>query len=223
VKSIIFREQKFMFRNRDDAGRQLFTLLHQRLSRKPDIVLGIPRGGIPVAAVLARGFHVPLDVLVVRKLGHPGNPEFAIGAIAGDHIRVLNNSDMISPEELEEVTRRERAELCRREQRYRSHRAPLAVGGKYVLITDDGLATGATMQAAIASVRERNPTGIVVAVPVAPKEACPDLRKWADEFYCLKTPTQFSAVGEFYREFGQTSDAEVSELLQQNAETCTIH
>ena len=209
-----------MFRNRDDAGQQLFTLLQQRLSRRPDIILGIPRGGIPVAAVIASGFHVPLDVLLVRKLGHPGNPEFAVGAIAGDHIRVLNETDMISPEELEEVTRRERAELCRREQRYRGHRAPPVVGGKYVLITDDGLATGATMQAAIASIREQHPAGIVVAVPVAPKDACAALRKRADEFFCLKTPTQFSAVGEFYREFGQTSDTEVSELLRQNAEAC---
>ena len=209
-----------MFLNRNDAGQQLFALLQQRLRRTPDMVLGIPRGGIPVAAVIASGFHVPLDVLIVRKLGHPGNPEFAIGAIAGDQIRILNETAMISPEELEEVTRRERAELCRREERYRGRRAPPAVGGKYVLITDDGLATGATMLAAIASVRAQHPAGIVVAVPVAPKEVCPELRRRADEFFCLKTPQQFAAVGEFYREFGQTSDTEVTDLLQQNAEAC---
>jgi predicted phosphoribosyltransferase len=181
------------------------------------IVLGLPRGGVPVAFEAAKALGAPLDVFLVRKLGVPGHDELAMGAIASGGVRVLNDSvvgSLAIPEAaLEEVTARERKELERRERAYRGGRSGPALGGRRIILVDDGLATGATMRAAVKALRAHEPARIVVAVPTAPPDAIDDLREEADEVVCLHTPAPFYGVGGSYDDFSQTSDEEVRELL----------
>lgn len=209
-----------MFRDRVDAGQQLAAAVKSQVRPLPDLVLGIPRGGVPVAAEIAAALGVPLDVLVVRKLGHPGNPEYAIGAIAGGGILILHRQAGIAERDLAGILLREREELRRRETRFRGQRSPQSVAGRSVLLVDDGLATGATMQAAIAALRMQHARQVSVAVPVAPRDVCRRLRMEVAEFVCLLEPETFSAVGDFYHDFAATSDTEVVRLLEQSQSSC---
>lgn len=208
-----------MFLHRQDAGRQLAArLLHYR-DRADVIVLALPRGGVPVAAQVARKLHVPLDVFLVRKLGVPGQEELAMGAIASGGVQVLNHAVVralhISELDIEAATARETLELERRERDYRGHSPSLQLRGRTVILIDDGLATGATMRAAIAALRRRDAEKIVVAVPVAAPATCAEMEGQVDEIICLATPAAFEAVGEWYENFSQTSDAEVRQLLHE--------
>jgi putative phosphoribosyl transferase len=204
------------FRNRREAGQVLAELVRELPPRK-SVVLGLPRGGVPVAFEVARAIGAPLDAFVVRKLGVPGDEEFAMGAIASGGVRVLNDdvvgSLRISPEAIEATVRREAAELLRREELYRDGRPPIDVRGKRAILVDDGLATGSSMRAAVAALRALRPAEIVVAVPVAAAEACEDFRHQVDACICAATPKPFYGVGLWYREFEPTSDSEVRELL----------
>lgn len=182
------------------------------------VVLALPRGGVPVAHEVAHALDAPLDVFLVRKLGVPGHRELAMGAIASGGVRVLNE-DVVTmyrlPETvIDEVVREERAELERRERAYRDGREAVELGGRIVVLVDDGLATGASMKAAVKAVRTHDPARIVVAVPVGAPETCREFAGIADEIVCARTPEYFSAVGQWYREFSQTTDEEVRELLQ---------
>jgi putative phosphoribosyl transferase len=203
--------------DRRAAGRALARHLRHLADGVELVVLGLPRGGVPVASEIARDLNAPLDVFVVRKLGFPGHEEFAIGAIASSGVRVLNE-DLTSwydlPDEVvEAVTRKERAELERRERAYREGRAPLNVKGRVVILVDDGLATGSTMKAAVRAVRQLDPARVVVAVPVCAAETCEALKQIADEVVCPYSPEPFRAVGLWYQDFSETSDAEVTEVL----------
>jgi erythromycin esterase-like protein/predicted phosphoribosyltransferase len=205
------------FRNRSDAGRQLAARLKQ-LGHGPEvIVLGLPRGGIPVASEIATALGAPLDVFLVRKLGMPGHAEFAIGALAEGGVEVLNRAaieDFGIPHALvEQVAVRERLELERRDTLYRGGRRRAAVKGRTVILVDDGLATGSTMEAAIRALRQQQPAGIVVAVPVGARDTCERLGRMADRVVCLAMPEPFNAVGTWYDDFTQTSDDEVRRLL----------
>ncbi len=209
------------FLNRVDAGRQLATRLEKFADRSDVIVLGLPRGGIPVANEVAARLKAPLDVFLVRKLGVPGHPELAMGAIAEGGVQVLSH-DLIHelgiPHALvEQVAARERLELERRDALYRGERRATPVRDRTVILVDDGLATGSTMQAAILALRQRGPARIVVAVPVGARETCDSLGRSADEVVCLATPEPFNAVGLWYEEFSQTSDDEVRRLLKADA------
>jgi len=193
----------------------------QELARYRDdpavVVLALPRGGVPVAFEVATALHAPLDVFIVRKLGLPGHEEFAMGAIASGGVMVMNPDVAgfhVPQTAVDAVAARERAELDRREQLYRGDRAPLELRNRIVILVDDGLATGSTMLAAVRSVRLQNPGSVVVAVPVASPEAVQALRSEADDVVCLATPHPFRAVGLWYRDFGQTSDGEVRQLLE---------
>ena len=205
------------FQDRTDAGRLLAKHLSRYAGRQDVIVLGMPRGGVPVAFEVAKALRVPLDVFVVRKLGVPGHEELAMGAIASGGIRFLNDSVIratrISETTIEAVTGRERLELQRRELAYRGYRPALVVGQKTVILVDDGIATGSTMFAAVAALQERHPARIVVATPVAPKESREELQQAVDEFVVIVQPDPFYSVGHWYEMFGQTSDQEVQELL----------
>jgi predicted phosphoribosyltransferase len=207
------------FRDRRDAGRQLAADLTKFANRKDVIVLALPRGGIPVGYEVARALGAPLDVFVVRKLGLPGYEELAIGAIASGGARVLNDDVVhmyqISQEQLDDVTRAEQAELERRERQYRGDRALPDLEGKTIILVDDGLATGATMRAAVEALRRVQSTHVVVAVPVSAPETCEALRRIADEIVCAITPEPFYAVGLWYEDFAQTTDEEVHDLLEQ--------
>lgn len=207
-----------LFRNRHDAGTRLAAALHEFAAKPGVIVLGLPRGGVPVAAEVARALGAPLDVFAVRKLGMPGNEEFAIGAIASGGAGVLNEAAIrdyrVTAAELEAVMAKERKELERRERAFRGDRPPVDVHGSIVIVVDDGLATGATMQAAVAALRSQHPRRIIVAVPVASSEACAAVRASADECICLATPDNFRSVGSWYQHFNQTDDAEVHALLE---------
>ena len=203
------------FKDRREAGRELGQALLAWRGRPALTVLGLPRGGVPVAWEVARALAAPLDVLVVRKLGYPGQEEFAMGAIASGGVRHLEPDPAwpVSAAELAAVTAREQAELARREQIYRGSRPPLLLAGRELLLVDDGLATGATMRAAVMAVRAAAPQRVVVAVPVASREAVQGLATVADEVVSLLTPEHFRAVGLWYQDFGQTSDEEVCRLL----------
>jgi putative phosphoribosyl transferase len=206
-----------LFRDRVDAGRQLAARLTEFAGRPDVIVLGLPRGGIPVAHEVATRLDVPLDVFLVRKLGVPGQSELAMGAIASGGIEVLSRDlirDLGIPEALVElVAVKERVELERRDALYRAGRAAAIVAGRTVLLVDDGLATGSTMEAGIAALRHLAPARIVVAVPVGARETCERLRSIADQVVCVSTPVPFEAVGAWYEEFSQTTDDEVTRLL----------
>ncbi len=206
-----------LFRDRRDAGRRLAHALNQYAGRTDLLVLALPRGGVPVGYEVAKSLHAPLDVIMVRKLGVPGQEELAMGAIASGGIRVLNeevvNALDVSPEIMEEVAEREWPELLRRERDYRGDRPPSAVEGKTILLIDDGLATGSTMRAAVTALRQLRPRAIVVAVPVGPPDVCQSLREEADDMVCPRTPEPFLAVGRWYENFGQTTDEEVRDLL----------
>jgi putative phosphoribosyl transferase len=206
------------FRDRRDAGRRLAMHLGAYANRPDVLVLALPRGGVPVAAEVARALNAPLDVFLVRKLGMPGHEEFAIGAIASGGVRVVNEDTLrdygVSREQVDAVAEAERQELERRERRYRGDRPFPSIAGKTVILIDDGLATGSTMRAAIAALGLESPTRIVVAVPTAPIETCTELRYLVDEVVCLITPDPFYAVGLWYEDFAQTTDEEVRELLE---------
>ncbi len=200
-----------------DAGRALARALVSFNGASDAIVLGLPRGGVPVAAEIAKALRLPLDVLVVRKLGLPWQPELAMGAVASGGAIVLNEDVLRHAEGREElveqVRHRELAELERREREFRGTRPPLAVTGRTAIVVDDGLATGATMEAAVRALKALGAARVVVAVPVASAEARQRIAALADEIVCLETPRYFSAVGQWYSDFEQTSDSEVSRLL----------
>jgi putative phosphoribosyl transferase len=207
------------FADRYDAGRRLAAALGKYGNRSDVLVLALPRGGVPVAFEVARALHAPLDLFLVRKLGLPGQPELAMGAIASGGVRVLNDDIVdklqVSPQELDAVTAEERQELQRRERLYRDDRPAPDVRERIVILVDDGLATGSTMRAAVAALRQQGPGRIVVAVPVGAAQTCAELRAEADEVVCARTPEPFYAVGMWYEDFSQTSDAEVRELLDR--------
>jgi putative phosphoribosyl transferase len=206
-----------LFGDRRDAGRRLAAVL-AHLAREDSLVVGLPRGGVVVAYEVARALHLPLDTVVVRKLGAPFQPELAIGAIGEDGV-VLVDAHMAELCGLDEagvasLVTRERAELDRRSRRFRGDAAPLTVAGRTVLLVDDGIATGATAHAAARVLRHRGATRIVLAVPVAPPDVRARFADAVDDVVCLETPANFGAVGQAYADFGQTSDEEVLELLR---------
>jgi putative phosphoribosyl transferase len=208
-----------LFKDRRGAGRKLAQKLKDYAGRKDRIVLALPRGGVPVAYEVAKALNVPMDIFIVRKLGWPGHEEMAIGAIASGGIRVLNQ-DIVQylniPEALiDAVAQRELRELERREHAYRGDRPPLDVKNRTVIIIDDGLATGASMRAAVAGVRAHQPARIVIAVPTAAPETCESLKHEVDEVICATTPEPFYGVGRWYEDFSQTTDEEVRTLLQE--------
>ena len=208
------------FANRLAAGRALANRLKSFAHREDVVVLALPRGGVPVGSEIARALDVPLDVFVVRKLSVPHHPELAMGAIAGGGVRVLNEKVIewyrIDRETIEDVVLNEQRKLDRRERAYRQGRPASAITGKVVIVVDDGLATGSTLQAAIAAIRHQQPARIVMAVPVGPREACDGLAFAADEVICLRTPDPFVAVGRWYQNFPVTSDDEVREILSEH-------
>jgi putative phosphoribosyl transferase len=207
-----------IFRDREQAGELLAERLMQYAKRDNAVVLGLARGGIVVADAVARALDLPLDVFLVRKLGVPGNEELALGAIASGGIQVLNKGVIadfgIGSEQIQQITAREMRELERREQAYRGKRSAVKVEGKLIILVDDGLATGASMRAAIRALRNLHPNRIVVAVPTASTEACVDLHNEADEMICLQTPVPFMGVGAWYEDFPQVSDDEVRLVLE---------
>ncbi len=206
-----------IFANRTEAGRRLGARLHETLSLESPLVLGLPRGGVPVASEVAEAIGGKLDVIVVRKLGAPMQPELAVGAIASGGVEVLSERILsmlgIDDQTLARIVERESTELARRERAYRGDRPPLDVSGRDVVLVDDGMATGSTMLAAVQAVRKMGAGRVVVAVPTAAAETVADIRREADEVVCLDTPSPFMAVGYWYADFGQTSDEEVRELL----------
>jgi len=209
------------FRNRAEAGSELARKLERYRDMTGVLVLGLPRGGVPVANAVAIALNAPLDILLVRKLGVPGQDELAMGAIAGNGIQILNDSVIqylgIPESVVEAVTKREAEELRRREGEYRGIRPPADIPGKTVIVVDDGLATGSTMKAAIAALRRQDPAKIIVAVPTASLETCEELKSAADEIVCAITPEPFYAVGFSYEDFEQTTDDEVRALIQSAA------
>jgi putative phosphoribosyl transferase len=214
-------ERERGFRNRREAGQVLASLLAGYRGRSDIVVVGLPRGGIPVAYEIATALHAPLDVMVVRKLGVPGHEELAMGAIASGGVQVINEEVVrhlgLTPAVLASVAAIEQQELVRRERTYRGERPPVAVDGGTVILVDDGLATGSTMRAAVAALRRRQPGRIIVAVPTAAPETCEELKTEVDEIVCAMTPTPFYGVGEWYEHFDQTSDNEVRDLLERAA------
>ena len=211
-----------LFRDRRDAGRKLAWALNHYAGRNDVLVLGLPRGGVPVALEVARLLRAPLDVLVVRKLGVPGHEELAMGAIASGGARVMNDALVrqlgVSEASIEHVARVEGEELTRRERAFRGTRPPLDVAGLAVIVVDDGIATGATMRSAVTSLKAAGAANVVAAVPVAAEDAVHLLRAEADEVVCLATPEPFLSVGQWYEEFGQTSDDEVRAALRAATE-----
>jgi len=214
------------FKNRTDAGRRLADALRAYGHRADVAVLALPRGGVPVAATVAVALAAPLDVFTVRKLGVPGHREVAMGAIASGGARVLDYgliSDLgLTEAAVGRVVAEEERELARREQLYRAGRGPLIVSGLIAILVDDGLATGSTMRVAVEAIRELGPSRVVVAVPVGSAEACRRVARVADEVICPRVPPQFVAVGQWYENFSETSDAEVTALLHARAATALM-
>jgi putative phosphoribosyl transferase len=206
-----------IFANRTEAGQELALRLRKYANRDDVIVLGAPRGGVPIAFEVATALRAPLDVFVLRKLGVPGREEFAFGAIASGGVRILDRRTIeglgITGLDIERVTRAEKQELERRERAYRGGRPPLDVSGLTVILVDDGIATGSSMLAAIRALRQMKPARIVIAVPVAPSSTCSQLQFEVDELVCLEMPEPFYGVGQFYDDFSQVTDEEVKELL----------
>jgi putative phosphoribosyl transferase len=210
------------FRNRTDAGKVLAARLAGYANRPDVIVLALPRGGVPVAFEIAIALHAPLDIMVVKKIGVPGYEELALGAVASGGIVLLDEQlakrAQVSHQELAEIARAAFEEVERREKTYRNHRQPPIVEGKTVILVDDGLATGSTMQAAVEALRRRRPARIVVAIPVASQESAVEVKCVADDFVCATIPDQFFAVGAWYEDFSQTQDVEVRRLLDRAAQ-----
>jgi len=210
------------FYDRVEAGQVLASELQHYADWSEVVVLALPRGGVAIGEEVAKALHAPLDIFVVRKLGVPGHEELAMGAIASGGVRIINPSVVRSLEipdrTIDAVAAREQRELERRERYYRDGRHALEVRGRIVLVVDDGLATGATMKAAVAAIRKMHPSRIVVAVPVAAPETCAELDEEVDEVVCSRTPDPFMAVGIWYRHFPQLTDEEVRDLLQSSAE-----
>jgi predicted phosphoribosyltransferase len=212
----MFHDER-VFADRREAGRELGRLLTRAAQPGEAIVLALPRGGVPVAYEIARALESPLDVFLVRKLGTPGHPELAMGAIASGGIRVLNEEVVqalnIPQQQIEAVAAHEQRELERRDAAYRKGRSLPELTNRTVILVDDGLATGSTMKAAVQAVKQQAPKRVVVAVPVGALDTCRVLGDMADEVICARTPQPFSAVGQWYRDFSQTSDDEVMSLL----------
>jgi len=206
-----------LFADRADAGERLGKALSRYRGERP-LVLGIPRGGVPVAAQVAKAVDGELDVIVARKMGSPISPELAVGAVTADGARYLNEETIgaldVSAEYLERVAKEKSADALARERRFRAGRPPLSVEGRTVILVDDGIATGSTMIASARSIRARHPERLVIAVPVGPRETCDSMRAEADEVVCLETPAFFMAVGLHYRDFSQTEDEDVDRLLR---------
>jgi putative phosphoribosyl transferase len=210
------------FANRTAAGRELASLLGKYINQPDVLVLGLPRGGVPVAFEVAQTIHAPLDVMIVRKIGAPGQPEVAIGAIAPGGVTVMNEEMLAwfrDSEEIERTAAAELIELQRREKVYRGTRPPLTLKERIVILVDDGAATGASMLAAVRAAHKLDPKMVIVALPVAASSACELLSKEVDELFCLTTPLSFCAVGQWYAQFDQTSDREVIELLARAEQT----
>lgn len=206
------------YENRRQAGRVLADALAHCRGQPDLLVLALPRGGVPVGAEVALALEAPLDILVVRKLGFPGHEEYAIGAIAGGGVRVMNPLPgmTVPPDALAEVVAHEQAELVRREQLYRGERPAIDPLGRTVIVIDDGLATGATMRAALLAIRQQKPARLVAAVPVGAAQSCRGLQDVADEVVCPATPEPFQAVSPWYRAFPQVGDDEVRALLEDS-------
>jgi putative phosphoribosyl transferase len=214
------------FADRLEAGRLLAGEISRRIITRDAVLLALARGGVPVGFAVADRLHVPLDVIVARKIGVPWQPELAMGAIAGT-ARIMDDRMIeqlgLSDEDVEEIVTLEQAEMIRREELYRGSKSALDLQGQSALLIDDGLATGNTMLAAVRHVRSLKPAEIIVGVPVGSQEACARLRKEADELVCLATPEFFFAVGEWYREFPQISDTEVQNLLEESRRRLRKH
>lgn len=207
-----------IFANRQDAGQKLAAKLLDYRDKQP-IVLGIPRGGVIVAAEVAKELNAPLDVIIPRKIGAPGNPELAVGAVAPDGTAIFDERALnmlgLQITDLQEGVAQQISEIERRTKSYRGNRKPLSLQGKAVIVVDDGIATGLTAKAALRSVRKQKPESLVLAVPVTTMEAAVQLQKETDKLVCLLVPEVFYAVGQFYRDFSQTTDEEVIETLER--------
>jgi putative phosphoribosyl transferase len=216
-----------LFRDRTDAGQQLAEKLAAYSDRPDVLIMALPRGGVPVAFEVASALNAPLDLFLVRKLGVPGHEELAMGAIATGGVRVLNNDVVeylrIPGEVIDRVSEEEMRELYRRERAYRGTRAPSEIPGRTVILVDDGLATGSTMRAAVAALKQMRPTKIVIAVPVAAPSTCSEFKDEVDEIICVETPEPFNAVGLWYRDFSQTTDDEVRDLLEKASQQVKHH
>ena len=207
-----------LFRDRTEAGQKLARKLKAYANRQDVLVLGLPRGGVPVAFEVAKALNAPLDVFLVRKLGVPGREELAMGAIASGGVRIINQdvveNRQISSEAIARTAAQEQRELERRESAYRGDRPPLDLSNRTVILVDDGLATGATMHAAAIAIRKKQPKQIIAAVPVSALEVCNEFQVEVDKIICDETPKPFFAVGIWYQNFSQTTDARVQKLLQ---------
>jgi predicted phosphoribosyltransferase len=221
-----FDRRELPFDNRIDAGQELARHLQRYAGRSDVIVLGLPRGGVPVAAMVAAALGAPLDVFTVRKLGVPGHRELAMGAIASGGARILNHaliSQLAIPDrDVGRIVAEEERELQRRERLFRGDRPPVGVANRVVIVVDDGLATGSTMRAAVQALRDLDAGRIVVAVPVGSLQACRDLEAEADEVICARIPPNFTAVGRWYLDFSETPDAEVTSLLTSAGRTPAV-
>ena len=223
----MFESRTKLFRDRHNAGAYLAELLEQYAGRHDVVVLALPRGGVPVAYEIARRLQVPMDIFIVRKLGVPVHEELAMGAIATGGVRVLNEDVIrrlqITDEMIEAAAEEQERELHRREHEYRGDREPLQLSDKTVILVDDGLATGASMRAAVQALKFHSPAKIVVAVPVGAPETCRLFEQEVDEVVCGRSPEDFRAVGAWYHDFTQTTDEEVCHLLDEVAHQHKLH
>ena len=215
-------ESQARFRDRTEAGAQLAAKLMPYAQHPSGLVLALPRGGVPVAAEIAKALELPLEVCLVRKLGLPEQPELAMGAIASDGIMVLNRQVIrrfgVSRQQLLQVSSRERQELERRRQLYQADRPILPLRDRLVILVDDGIATSSTLRAAVALISRHQPQRLIVAAPVAPPNTCALIQKLVQEVICLITPDPLDSIGQWYEDFSQTSDQEVCRLLAEATE-----